>query len=243
MVQLSKRLRAVADLVGETEVVADVGTDHGYIPVFLISSGKAKRAIAMDVNEGPLMRAREHVLQFGLSGRIETRLSDGLASLKRGEAQVIVIAGMGGALMKRILVEGEKTAHTAKRLVLQPQSELSAFRRFLTDCGYQITDEDMVYEDGRYYSMMAVEYAVSSAGYHDKKLTEAELKYGPLLLAQNHPVLYRYLLRQQEQKRKILKCLEKNARQDVSERKAQVVRELEEIGTILDGRSGYYDMP
>ena len=229
-VQLSKRLQAVANLVGETGVVADVGTDHGYIPVFLISSGKAERAIAMDVNVGPLARAQEHIRQFGLEGQIESRLSDGLSALQPGEAQSIVIAGMGGALMARILVDGQDIA---ERLVLQPQSELFFFRQFLAGHGYRIVEEDMVYEDGKYYSMMAVEPVSRGAGDDLREMTEAELRYGPLLLAQNHPILHRYLLRQREQKQKILENLGKNARQDVSEREAVVAKELREIENIL----------
>lgn len=232
MFQLSKRLQAVADLAGKAGVVADVGTDHGYIPVFLVSSGRADRAIAVDVNEGPLMRARENIRQFHLEGRIEARLSDGLAALRPQEADVIVIAGMGGALMEKILDRGEDVAHMAGRLVLQPQSELFAFRRFLSEHGYRITDEDMVSEDGKYYSMMSAEW-MGSQGVREK-VTDTALKYGPLLLKGNHPVLLQYLRQQRKQKVKILESLGKNARQNVSERKAQLKLEVEEIEAILE---------
>ncbi len=104
--QLSERLRAVAALVTSGGTVADIGTDHAYIPIYLIQTGAVSRAIAMDVNQGPLARAREHIAQYGLEASIETRLSDGLAALRPGEADSIVIAGMGGALMVRILDEG-----------------------------------------------------------------------------------------------------------------------------------------
>lgn len=233
MIQLSQRLQAVADLAEDAGVVADVGTDHGYIPLFLIACGKAQRAIAMDINEGPLQRAREHIRQYNQQERIETRLSDGLSKLRPGEAQTIVIAGMGGALMKRILTEGEATAHAADCLVLQPQSELPMFRRFLVEYGYRILREDMVYEDGKFYSMMAVKWTESDVGDNLQAMTEADFKYGPLLRARKHPVLRKYLLRQKEQKQKILECLGKNARQDVSERRAQIREELEEIEVLL----------
>lgn len=233
MIQLSQRLQAVADLAEDAEVVADVGTDHGYIPLFLIACGKAQRAIAMDINEGPLQRAREHIRQYNQQERIETRLSDGLSKLRPGEAQTIVIAGMGGALMKRILTEGEATAHAADCLVLQPQSELPMFRRFLVEYGYRILREDMVYEDGKFYSMMAVKWTESDVGDNLQAMTEADFKYGSLLRARKHPVLRKYLLRQKEQKQKILERLGKNARQDVSERRAQIREELEEIEVLL----------
>lgn len=234
MVQLSKRLQAVAGLAGEAEVVADVGTDHGYIPLYLVGFGKAKRAIAMDVNEGPLLRAREHIRQYHMEGRIETRLSDGLDALRPGEAQAIVVAGMGGALMMRILSEGERVARAAKRLVLQPQSELPAFRRFLALHGYRITDEEMVYEDGKFYSMMAAKWTQEGDREALQAMAEADYKYGPLLLKRNHPVLRLYLLRQKEQKQGILQKLGQNARQDVKVRRAQLEGELEEIEALLN---------
>jgi len=121
MLQLSKRMQAVADLAEEVDVLADVGTDHAYIPVYMAECGKLKKAIAMDINQGPLMRARDHIQQYGVSDYIETRRSDGLNALEPGEADTIVIAGMGVALMERILTQGETVAHMARRLVLQQQ--------------------------------------------------------------------------------------------------------------------------
>ncbi len=158
MIQLSKRLQSVADLVENCETMADVGTDHGYIPVYLVFNQKVNKAIAMDVNPGPLKRAKEHIFQYGFQKSIETRLSDGCFALEPGEADVIVIAGMGGALMQRIMEEGEAVAQTAQRLVLQPQSEIGSFRRFLFAHGYGIVAEDMVLEDGKYYPIIAAQY-------------------------------------------------------------------------------------
>lgn len=242
MIQLSKRLSAVANLVTVTGILADVGTDHGYIPVFLAGEKRIQSAIAMDVNRGPLERAQEHIRQFGLEERIETRLSDGLAALAPGEADGIVIAGMGGALMKRILQQGENVAHTAKELILQPQSEIMDFRRFLWESGYEITAEDMVFEDGKYYPMMRavyVEKGKDEAGnipVVSEEYSEADIlafRYGGKLLAQKHPVLRQYLHRQKEQKVQILEKLQQNARQDVSTRKEELRRELEYICQAL----------
>ena len=190
MVQLSKRLSAVAQLVTITGILADVGTDHGYIPVYLTGKEQIKKAIAMDVNQGPLERAQEHIRQYGLENRIETRLSDGLQALKPKEVEGIVIAGMGGNLMKRILMQGEQVAHTAKELILQPQSEVMEFRKFLWESGYTIVAEDMVLEDGKYYPMMRVVYENAQ-----KEIPDVlALKYGEKLLEQKHPVLKQYLL-------------------------------------------------
>ena len=104
--ELSRRLQAVADLVTAGYKAADIGTDHAYIPIFLVKNGRIPCAIAADVNEGPLERARMHVKENGLEDRIELRISDGFVSFKPGETESAVIAGMGGRLMMRILSEG-----------------------------------------------------------------------------------------------------------------------------------------
>ena len=223
MVNLSKRLLAVAGLAGSCKTAADVGTDHGYIPVHLVLAQKAERAIAMDVNKGPLCRAEEHILQYGLEHQIETRLSDGLAALEPGEADVIVVAGMGGALMQRILAQGQATAQEAARLVLQPQSEVMAFRQFLFAGGYKITAEDMVLEDGKYYPAIAAQYVGSGKNAASRNLTRI------FALGQSHPVLKQFLLRQQQQKQKILEQLQANARQDITRRRQELLEELEDI--------------
>ena len=152
--QISRRLKAVAALVSPGLVLADVGCDHGYIPIYLIQKGQIPRAIAMDINQGPLLRAREHIREWGLEAYIETRLSDGLKALEPGEAQCLVIAGMGGPLMERILTQGAPVLKDMKELILQPQSEIGHFRQFLAENGYRIIEEDMVEEEKKYYPMM-----------------------------------------------------------------------------------------
>lgn len=234
MLQLSKRLSAVAQLVTITGILADVGTDHGYIPVYLAGKERIEKAIAMDVNQGPLERAQEHIRQYGLENCIETRLSDGLQALNPEEADGIVIAGMGGNLMKRILVQGEQVVHTAKELILQPQSEIMEFRKFLWESGYSITAEDMVLEDGKYYPMMRVVYEKSGAEMPDV----LALKYGEKLLEQKHPVLKQYLLWQKMQKEQILANLQKNAKKDVSSREEEIKEELCHIANALEKIDG-----
>lgn len=159
MIQLSKRLQAVAELAKTASIrcVADIGTDHGYIPIWLVEQGIAERAIAMDIRIGPLQRAQKHIREQGLEAYIETRLSDGLAALRREEAQVIVIAGMGGATMSGILEAGRSVISPDTILVLQPQSELYEFRRYLAEHDFVLLAEDMVEEDGKYYPMMKVQ--------------------------------------------------------------------------------------
>ena len=185
--ELSKRLQAVADLVTEGASVADIGTDHGYIPIYLIEHNIAGKVIALDINRGPLERARMHVVGHGLKGKIETRLSDGLEKVLPGEVDTMIAAGMGGGLVIKILTEGYPVVEILDTMILQPQSEIGKVRRFLNEHNLQITEENMVEEDGKFYPMMKV--------IHGKKeeYTICEYTYGKRLLLEQHPVLKKYL--------------------------------------------------
>ena len=148
---ISKRLSRLAAMVTEGSRLADVGTDHGYVPLCLYRQGRIPSAIAMDINEGPLERARAHIREAGLEHYIETRLSDGLHALRAGEADTVLIAGMGGGLTERILTDGKGVLETVRELVLQPQSEIWRVRRFLCENGWRIVCEDIVVDEGKYY--------------------------------------------------------------------------------------------
>lgn len=225
--ELSKRLQAVADLVGKDLVVADVGTDHGYIPIYLIESGKCQRAFAMDVNEGPLLRAKEHIAQHCLTECIETRLSDGVKALRVGECESVVVAGMGGALAVKIMEEGEEVFRNLKEFVLQPQSELEKVRRYLNENGFQVVVEDMVLEDGKYYPMMKVINAV------DSKYSLVELRYGRGLLNQKHPILKMFLEKEVNSRQMIIHNLKTQPGEHIKVRVKELEQELDVIKETL----------
>ena len=224
MVKLSNRLLTVASFVTDGNRLADVGTDHGYIPIYLLQAGRIPSAIAMDINEGPLQRAKEHIVQYGLESYIETRLSDGVDALEPGEADSILIAGMGGGLVMHILSDGEAVCRQAKELILQPQSELERVRAYLWTNGYVILEEDMVLEDEKFYPMMRVQYQ----GINDEKNAENMLfcRYGKGLLLKKHPVLKEYLLREQALYAGIRANLSKTA---VSEKTKERLLEVEAV--------------
>ena len=157
-VVLSKRLQALADMVTPGRRVVDVGCDHGFVSIYLVQKKISPGVLAMDVRKGPLSRAQEHIAEYGLGDYIETRLSDGLQAFQMGEADAVVCAGMGGRLMKRILTEGREKAQSLKELILQPQSELPAFRKFLRTEGYRLLDENILVEEGKYYFLMKVRF-------------------------------------------------------------------------------------
>lgn len=218
--ELSKRLQAVADLVSEGQIVADVGTDHGYIPIYLLESGKCERAIAMDINKGPLLRAKEHIAEHGLDAKIEVKLSDGVEALSVGACDCVVVAGMGGALAVKIMEEGQAVFKSLREFVLQPQSELAKVRQYLWENEYCVTAEDMVLEDGKFYPMMKVKNGAS------EDYTQIELRYGKCLLMQKHPVLKQFLEKEVQTKEAILNNLESESGEHIENRKKELLEEL-----------------
>ncbi|WP_294787307.1 class I SAM-dependent methyltransferase [uncultured Eubacterium sp.] len=196
VIRLSKRLTALAELITPGHRLADIGTDHGYIPIYLCQKNVIPSAIAMDIGKGPLQQAMAHIGQQGLSDRIETRLSDGLAALQPGEADTILIAGMGGGLVIKILSEGAHALSGKEELILQPQSEITQVRQYLRAHGMRIVEEEMIQEDGKYYPMMKVmqgEEPVSTDYSLDEQVEDA---FGPVLLQKKHPVLLDWLGRE-----------------------------------------------
>lgn len=218
--QLSKRMKAVADLAGMGDCLADVGTDHGYIPIYLLEERRFQRGIAMDVHEGPLLRARENIQSHGLSDRISCRLGDGLERLGKGEADTVVIAGMGGSLIIRILTEGAEVLKEVSRLVLQPQSEIAKVRDFLQEQGYQIEKEHMVLDEGKYYQAMRVGHG------RMEKLLPEEAKYGSFLLKENDSCLKEYLNREEQKFREILESLQDGGNEKTKKRMEELNVEL-----------------
>jgi tRNA (adenine22-N1)-methyltransferase len=193
--QLSKRLQTVADLVTPGNRVADVGCDHAYTSIYLAKHHIAPYIIAMDVNQGPIDRARENIIKYGYDDRIEVRKSDGLEKLNPQEVDTILIAGMGGALTVQILTEYPEVIRNIQELVLQPQAEIHKVRQLLQEQGFIIIAENMVKEDGKYYSMMKAVPVNNSDHAEQYLLTFKEhFLYGRLLLEQRHQILREFLL-------------------------------------------------
>lgn len=226
--RLSKRLETVASFVLPGSRVADIGTDHGYVPIWLIERGIAGHVIAMDVRKGPLLRAQEHIAQHKLEESIETRLSDGLAQLRGGEADTVVIAGMGGELMLKILKDGAHVWDSVSRFVLSPQSELETFRRGLEAMGFAIEEETMLEEDGKYYTVMAAGRGTMHYG------EDFRYRYGDCLIRQKSPVLKAYLQREEEKLSQIKRQLEARDTQGAGRRRREVEEELRQVKEAYD---------
>ena len=226
--QLSQRLSSVASMVTAGNCLADVGTDHGYVPIYLYERNIIPRAIAMDVNKGPLERAALHIAESGMKEAIETRLSDGLTALKPGEADSVVIAGMGGPLIIRILSAHPEITESLKELILQPQSEISEVRIWLYEQGYEIIEEHMVFEDGKYYPMFKAVKNLEA-----KKLTDLEYKYGKLSVLGEPEVLRAYLVREIANKQNILQKLSEETTEKSKGRAMEIKALLAELEEML----------
>lgn len=171
---LQPRLHLLARLVPEGCRLTDVGTDHGYLPVALLQQGRIAAAIASDIGAEPLEHARRTAMQYGVDG-MDFRLCAGLSGVAPEEADVIVIAGMGGETIISILQDAPWTADGRHRLLLQPMTKAAALRRWLADNGYTFTDEHLVEDKGRIYPILCVKGGVF------RPLTEAEALCGVLL--------------------------------------------------------------
>lgn len=227
--QLSPRLKAVADSVTIGHRVADVGCDHAYISIYLIENNIAPNVVAMDVNKGPLERANENINRFGYTSRIDTRLSDGLQKAKPGEVDTVLIAGMGGALMVRILEEGFDAVSECNELVLQPQSELFLVRQYLHKIGFRIEMEHMLMDDGKYYVIM--KGIKEPLGEHYDQ--EVFYQYGKLLLEKKEPILKEYLLREKRIRMQVIDELNRNLTENAKTRMEEVLHEIAYIEEAL----------
>ncbi|WP_088035757.1 tRNA (adenine(22)-N(1))-methyltransferase [Evansella clarkii] len=183
-IKLSKRLEKVASFVDKGAYVADIGSDHAYLPVYLIKNGIAKKAIAGEVNEGPLQSAIKQVKKHGLENKIQPRLGSGLSVIKGEAPDTVVIAGMGGPLISQILEEGKEDLEAVRKLILQPNVAADSVRRWLIENEWKLTQEAIMEEDGHIYEILTAEKGDPLALYSEN--TEKEIWLGPLLLKEKN---------------------------------------------------------
>ncbi len=211
---LSKRLKTVSDLVTPCEKVADVGTDHGYVPIYLVKDKICNYAYAMDVNGGPLAIAKANIAEEGLEDKIETLLSDGFDNFGDRNADCVIIAGMGGDLIVDILTRASK--YDFKELVVSPHKRVDLVRKFLCENSYKIVDERMVEDAGKYYPVIKVQKGES-------EYSEVELEFGPILLSNKDETLKSYLDIECSKFSKIISSLEREDKE--VEHKYKLIKE------------------
>jgi len=203
--ELSLRLKAIASLVPAGSVPADIGTDHAYLPVELVKAGVCSRAIAGDIHRGPFLQALERVEKAGLADCISVRLGDGLAILQPGEADGIIIAGMGGQTLLQILAAGAEVLATCQYLILQPMTDVAQVRAELDGRGWFIDAENLVKEEGKFYQI--IKYTRQPRTWDHPFPWEIACLLGPALLARRHPMLLDYLHKLMADTAKVIQAL------------------------------------
>lgn len=176
MLKLKSRLNMAAQMVRKGSRLADIGTDHAYLPASLILDGTVPCAIAADLRKGPLENAEATVNHYGIAEKVQLRLSDGLKCVSRDEVDDIVIAGMGGILISEILEAAPWVKDKNIQLILQPQTHDEILRKWLWENGFEITDEASCFDDGKTYICMAVRYTGEVTSH-----SEAEILLGGFL--------------------------------------------------------------
>ena len=190
--KLSKRLQTIADFVKKGAVVADIGTDHAHIPIYLIKNNIISKAYACDINAGPLEKAKENINYYGVKN-IELRLSNGLEKLKTDEADTFIIAGMGGELIIDILDRGQGFFDKKNTFILSPHTKIEEVRNYLLRKGLKILKEDMCIDEGKFYTVMEAVYIGKTFSY-----TKGELLFGKYLIDNKNPVLFEYLKKEKQ---------------------------------------------
>jgi len=224
--RMAERLAALAACVPPGSIVADIGTDHACLPVFLIEAGISPKVIATDLNPGPLESAARAVAKHHLEKSIELRLGNGLKVLKPGEVEVVVLAGIGGNTIKGILAAAQDVLEDIKRLVMQPMSDAGDLRIWLAGNGWKIINEKLVEEGGRIYEIIIAEQGREL--FDDKQL----LELGPRLIEGKDPLLGNYLGKIIEQYERMLAGLAAGKNEATLEKARQIRAKLERIREV-----------
>lgn len=186
--KLNDRLSEIAGKIPKCNILADIGTDHGYIPIYALENGLCKKALAADLREGPLKMAYANIKKSDVEKSIELRLGNGLEPISLSECDVVVIAGMGGNLIKEILADSLEKAKAANLLLLQPNNAVDSLRRWLNENGFEITDESLALDAEKLYNVLSAKWTGKIDQYD-----QFSYYIGKKLLERKQPLLERYL--------------------------------------------------
>lgn len=201
--KLTNRLYAVSDMIDKCNILADIGTDHAYIPIYCLENKICSGAIACDINKGPVKIAQKNIDKYGFSGKITTRLSNGFENIKKGEADTFVIAGMGGLLIIDILKAGYDKICDDTSLILQPMIAVYELRKYLCENGFEITDESLAEEENKIYNIIKCKKGKMS-------LTEDKLYTGFDFLKNKKDLFFKHLDKKIYTTEKIINGLKKS---------------------------------
>ena len=244
--KLTDRLLKIASLVDNGKRIADIGTDHGYIPVYLLNQNKIQYAILGDVNKGPLENARKEVTRNKLQDKVDLRLGSGIEVLKENEVDEIIIAGfskrdntpeatlsiagMGGMLINSLLKANEKVAHTTEKLILQPMQAPEELRMFLYQNGYKILDEHLVREEHRLYEIIVCKYE----GLEPQEIDPIYYEIGLKLIQNNDPLLNDFIENKIRINQNVLKKLEGKEGQGIEDKRAALNKKIDALNDLLN---------
>lgn len=228
--KLTPRLQTIANHVPQNTICADIGTDHAYIPIYLIKNQICSKIIASDIHKGPLEIANRQIQSAGFEKQIETRLGNGLGRIDPGEVETVVIAGMGGLLIRDILENSPKVTQSIKTFILQPMIAQRELREYLVENNFKIIEEDLAQEDQRIYEIIIVT--------HGQQTVEENMYYDipKYLIEKKHPLLKSFIQRKKNELLKIIQHCEGkhtfNAEDKIKECKEKI-KELEEVERCL----------
>lgn len=229
--KLSKRLEFIADHIDKVISLSDIGTDHGYIPLYALNKGLCEKAIASDINKDPLDKARLNALLEGMGDELEFRLGGGLEPLKEGEVQAVIIAGMGGKLIKDILEKDITKVDNLDYLILQPAQNPEGLREYLYTNDYEIISEDLCKDEGKYYELFKVKRKKDE----NTELDSIYYEISPKLLMSKHPLMKEYLESKLENYNKILEAVSAEVNSDLANiKKVEIEEKIAVISSMIN---------
>jgi len=223
--KLSPRMVTILKNVPKQLKVADIGTDHGFIPIYLALQNLSNYIVASDVKQGSLNKAIKEVKKYNLEKMIDLRLGSGLSVLKKGEVDVAIIAGMGGILISEILQKDEEIAKTINKFILQPMKSSNFLRKFLYKNGYKIINEDLVKEKNKFYEIIIAEHGCQ------KCKDEIYCEVGEPLIKNNHILLNEFIQYKIDKLKNIIINMPSERR---TERYNELVLKLERYEVLLN---------
>ncbi|MBL4933018.1 tRNA (adenine(22)-N(1))-methyltransferase [Clostridium paridis] len=184
--ELSQRLKCIIQNMNKCQSIIDVGTDHGYIPIHAVENGIVDFAIASDINKGPKEKAERNVRLLGLSDKIECRLGAGLNTVKEKEVEAVIMAGMGGNLIRDIIIQDINKVKYFKYMILMPAQNPEILREFLYNNSFEIIKEDLCFEDGIFYEVFKVRYSEQAI---NDNMDAFDYEFSPILIKDKHKLL------------------------------------------------------
>jgi len=213
--ELSKRLNWIIGKLDKVEIIMDVGTDHGYIPIYLVKNNIAKKVIASDINKEPLKKAKINASLDGVLDKVDLRLGGGLSPLKNEEAEAVIIAGMGGNLIRDILENDLNKVKNLDYLILQPAQNPEVLREYLYNNNYEILEEDICLDDNKYYEIFKVKYKTGDY----ISLEDIFYEISPTMLSKKLPLLKSYIESKIEKNKKVMDFIKDNTQHAIVRKK------------------------